>query len=317
MTTPYEILTKPLFSSVKSAKIRFMLYGLLFILGFIFVSGLSFYLVIRPLKITLNRSPADFNLPAEDVILTTEDGLKLSAWYLATPVAALASPGVAKSDKSAIILIHGYPAEKSDMLSIAKALWPDFSLLLYDQRYFGKSEGGYTTLGVKERLDLKAALDFLESRGFSAKGGKKIGVFGFSLGGAVGIITAAEDSRINATASYGAFSNLKILGSETYSHLWPLNKPLVQLMLFWSRLLFGESLADLSPENAVAKLTIPSFIIHSKEDEQISFVHAERFQESLKQNPHAEFYFIEHGLHGELPLDFDSRLKEFFQRSLK
>src|SRR3989338_2560962 len=244
-------------------KKRAILYIVTFAVGFLLVSLWSFYLVIRPPKIILNRTPADYGLPSEDIILTTQDGLKLSAWFVKGSALTEKRPsletekGLAFESQKAIILIHGYPAEKSDMLSIAKALWPDFSLLLYDQRYFGKSEGRYTTLGVKERLDLKSALDFLESRGFSAKdepasGGKKIGVFGFSLGGAVGIITAAEDQRISAIASYAAFSNLKILGEETYSHLWPLNKPLVQLMLFWSRLLFGESIADISPENAAA-----------------------------------------------------------------
>ena len=274
-------------------------------------------MVIRPPKIILNRTPADYGLPSEDIILTTQDGLKLSAWFVKGSALTEKRPsletekGLAFESQKAIILIHGYPAEKSDMLSIAKALWPDFSLLLYDQRYFGKSEGRYTTLGVKERLDLKSALDFLESRGI-----KKVGVFGFSLGGAVGIITAAEDQRINAVASYAAFSNLKILGEETYSHLWPLSKPLVNLMLLWSRILFGESAANISPYNAAAKLNIPVFIIHSREDEQISFKHAERLKKALAPNSSAEFYFIESGLHGELPIDFDSRVKEFFKKSL-
>lgn len=302
---------------------RIIFYIIIFIAGFLLVSLWSFYLVIRPLKIILNRTPTDYSLPAEDVILTTQDGLKLSGWFIASQHqtinelsksdfnSALLKSDFSKFEKRAVILIHGYPAEKSDMLSIAKALWPDFSLLLYDQRYFGKSEGNYTTLGVKERLDLKAALDFLESRGF-----QKIGIFGFSLGGAVGIITAAEDQRINAVATYGAFSNLKILGEETYSHLWPLSKPLVNLMLFWSRLLFGESVEKISPVAAAAQLSIPIFIIHSRLDEQIFFNHAERLQKALSPNPNAEFYFIESGLHGELSLDFDSRLKEFFKKSL-
>ena len=87
-------------------------------------------------------------------------------------------------------------------------------------------------------------------------------------------------------------------------------------MLFWSRLLFKESMVKISPENATAKLNIPVFIIHSREDEQISFGHAERLKKALSPNPNAEFYFIEKGLHGELPLDFDSRVKEFFKKSL-
>jgi len=278
---------------------KVILYFLVFVLGFVGVSLWSFWLVVRPAKIIFNQSPSDFNLTAEELTLETEDGINLSAWF------------VDSEEKRALVLLHGYPAEKSDMLSIASSLHHDFALLLLDFRYFGKSEGYYTTLGVKERLDLQAALNFLESKGY-----EQIGVMGFSLGGATALLTAAEDKRIDSVVSYAAFSDLRILGQETYSRLFVLKYPLVELMLLWSRVLSGETVTSLSPLNAAKNITVPVFIVHTKKDEQISFSHAMRLKELLIENQKAEFYFPEQGLHGELPVDFNSRIKNFFERTL-
>jgi len=278
---------------------KVILYFLVFVLGFVGVSLWSFWLVVRPAKIIFNQSPSDFNLTAEELTLETEDGINLSAWF------------VDSEEKRALVLLHGYPAEKSDMLSIASSLHHDFALLLLDFRYFGKSEGCYTTLGAKERLDLQAALNFLESKGY-----EQIGVMGFSLGGATALLTAAEDKRIDSVVSYAAFSDLRILGQETYSRLFVLKYPLVELMLLWSRVLSGETVTNSSPLNAAKNITVPVFIVHTKKDEQISFSHAMRLKESLAENQKAEFYFPEQGLHGELPVDFNSRIKNFFERTL-
>ena len=284
---------------------KILLYTGIFIVGFIGISLWNFYSVIRPSQITTVLTPADFNLSAEDISLETHDKRMLSAWFIPAP-----DIENTVNNKRALIIIHGYPAEKSDMLSIAASLYPDFSLLLLDLRSFGKSEGAYTTFGIKERDDIKRAVDFLNGRGY-----ENIGIFGFSLGGAIGILTAAEDSRVGAVASYASFADLETLASGLYSNLFILEKPMTTLMLFWSRILFGASVTDISPFNAAQKLTIPTFIIHSEADEQIPFEHATLLQRALADNEKAEYYFLKDRRHGFLPNDFSERVKDFFARS--
>lgn len=281
---------------------RILTYIGIFIVGFITISLWNFYSVIRPTEITTALTPADFNLPAEDVSFETFDHLKLFGWFIPAPDT---------ENKQVLIILHGYPAEKANMLSIAASLYPDFSLLLLDLRSFGKSEGKYTTFGIKERNDIRSAIDFLKDKGY-----EKIGVLGFSLGGAVGILTAKDDSRVNAVLSYASFADLETLGNNLYSNLFILKKPMIELMLLWSRITFGVSVTDISPFNAAQKLTIPIFIVHSKADEQIPFEHAELLQKALRENKKAEYYFIEDKRHGYLPSDFYERTKDFFIRSL-
>ena len=204
---------------------RALIYALIFLAGFAAVSIIAFAIIIRPPGIEISGTPSTYHLPAEDVTIVTADGLKLAAWFIPREDG--------RRDAPAILLLHGYPAEKSDMLPLASRLYKHFPILLLDLRSFGDSEGAYTTLGVRERDDVKRAVRFLKEEGAPA-----VGVFGFSLGGAVGLTTAAEDSRVRAVAAYAPFSDLRTLGYESYARLWLLKYPLVELMLFWADLLF-------------------------------------------------------------------------------
>jgi dipeptidyl aminopeptidase/acylaminoacyl peptidase len=267
--------------------------------GALLVSLLSFWLAVRPPRLHSPLRPVDVGLEVRDVTVTAEDGVLLHGWFAPRPGA----PGV--------VILHGYPAEKADMLPIAAALAPRFSVLLMDLRYFGQSQGRATTLGVRERGDLRRAVDFLVAQGPPA-----VGVFGFSLGGAVAIMTAADDSRIRAVAAYAPFSDLKALGRELYGWLWLAKYPFVELMVLWGRLFLGVDLASSSPVAAAARLKVPVLLVASREDEQIPFHHAEALQTALHGNAQAEVVVMPRGRHGELPPDFRPRLSRFLGASL-
>jgi len=277
-----------------------LLYVGIFIVGFILISIWNFYSVIRPPKINIPLTPADFGLVVEEVSITTVDRLTLSAWLIE-------NPGTQKK-KRAVMILHGYPADKRDMLSFASRLNDNFTLLLLDMRYFGKSDGAYTTFGVKERHDVSAAIDFLTLRGY-----EEVGILGFSLGGGVALLAAAEDKRIKAVASYASFADLPTLGKEVYSKLFILKKPMVELEILWSRVLFGTSVREVSPVNAAKTLSIPILIIHPKQDEQIPFSHALLLKDALAGNSNAQFLFPD-GRHGDLPENIYTQLKTFFSQ---
>ncbi len=285
---------------------RILLYIPIFAAGFIGISLWSAWLVTHPSRIESGLTPQNFNLLFEEIALTTKDNIPIAGWFIS-------SSAKTSEDKPApaIILLHGYPAEKGDMLFIANSLQPHFNILLIDFRYFGKSGGLFTTLGTKEILDLEAAIDFLESRGF-----QKVGVLGFSLGGATAMLQAARDPRIAAVVSYASFADLTLLGKDAYSHLPIIREALVPLMKFWARLLWSVDSA-FSPKEAAKNLSTPILIIHTKTDEQIPFHHAELLRDALIYNKQAEFYFPETGLHGELPVDFNERVKYFFEKYVK
>lgn len=289
---------------------KIILYVIIFVLGFFGVGLWSAWLITHPSRIESGLTPKNFNLPFEEVMLTTRDGLSIAGWFIpAPPLAGRDSPSSA--GQPALIILHGYPAEKGDMLFIANALHGEFNILLIDFRYFGKSSGKFTALGNKEQLDLESAVDFIEQKGWA-----KVGVLGFSLGGGTALMQAEKDKRVAAVVSYASFADLTILGKEIYYRLPLIREALIPVMKFWSKTLWDID-TSISPERSARNLTIPALIVHTKPDEQIPFRHAELLQEALKNNPRAEFYFPENGRHGELPADFEERVKNFFLRYLE
>jgi len=279
----------------RSYTVKFVAYAAVLAGAFVLLSLVSFWLAVRPPRVTIPLGPEDFRLTVEEVTITADDGVRLAAWLLP------------RAGAPAVVLLHGYPAEKADLLPIAAALAPRFTVLLLDQRYFGKSGGHATTIGFRERADLRRAIDFLAARGV-----REVGVFGFSLGGAVALLTAAEDPRIRAVAAYAPFADLRTLGYELYGWLWVLKYPFVGLLRGWSWLFLGHDITAVSPERAAAALSIPVLLVASREDEQIPFAHAERLRRALAGNARTEVVFMERGRHGELPPGFDARLAQFF-----
>jgi pimeloyl-ACP methyl ester carboxylesterase len=279
--------------------VKLVLYAAVLVVAFLVGSLASFGLAVRPPRLAIPLSPADYRLVVENVTIQAEDGVSLSGWF------------APRAGAPAIVMLHGYPAEKADLLPLATALAPEFATLLVDQRYFGDSGGRATTLGFRERDDLKRMLDFLDSRGTAP-----VGVFGFSLGGAVALLAAAEDPRIRAIAAYAPFADLRILGHELYAWMWLARYPFVETMLLWSRLLLGADISRPAPVDAAARLAVPVLLVHSRQDEQIPFRHAERLRAALAGNARAEFDFVQRGRHGELPSGFESRLAAFFRRTL-
>jgi uncharacterized protein len=274
-------------------------YAAVLVVGLLLASLAGFWLAVRPPRLAIPLRPEDYRLVVERVTIRADDGVGLAGWFAARPGAP------------AIVMLHGYPAAKADLLPLATALAPEFATLLVDQRYFGDSGGRATTLGFRERGDLKRVLDFLDARG-----ARPVGVFGFSLGGAVALLTAAEDSRIRAIAAYAPFADLRALGRELYGWMWLARYPFVEAMLLWSRLLLGADIARPTPADAAGRLAVPVLLVHSRQDEQIPFAHAERLRAALAPNARAEFDFVERGRHGELPPGFEGRLARFFRRTL-
>ncbi len=296
--------TKPFFRILALLKNRIatkMLGFLLTVLAFlVFFSLFGLFISVRPPRIHSSFHPEATGLPYEDVVLTTSDGLHLKGWFFPQPA----------SDK-AIVGLHGYPADKGDILPVLLFLQQDFNLLVFDFRYFGESEGAYSTAGAKEIQDLLAGLAYLENRGL-----KKIGVWGFSMGGAVALMASAQSNAIKAVVSESSYADLYSMARETYRYLSILKVPLATLTGWWAKLFLGVDLHEASPVVKIRGSRLPILLIHSTTDQVIPFSHAERLKEALSENPKAEFWFREGSSHGELGGEYQSRIRAFYQKHL-
>ncbi|MEV0947680.1 alpha/beta hydrolase [Rhodococcus sp. NPDC049939] len=118
--------------------------------------------------------PASQVLPgAEDVRLTTSDGLELGAWYV---------PPTAADRDVTVLIANGNGGNRSDRAPLAGELAAEgFAVLLFDYRGYGGNPGRPTSAGLA--LDAQAAYRFLvEQKQVSPA---RMLYFGESLGTAV------------------------------------------------------------------------------------------------------------------------------------
>ena len=136
-------------------------------------------------------TPRDVGLGFVDLRLRTSDGVGLAAWY------------VPSTNGAAVVLLHGAGSTRSDVLDRAKVLAErGFGVLLVDARGHGDSEGRAMDFGWWGDLDVRAAVDALESRPGVTAG--RIGVVGLSMGGEEAIGALGADSRVRAVVAEGA-----------------------------------------------------------------------------------------------------------------
>jgi uncharacterized protein len=135
-------------------------------------------------------------LPFEDAWFQAADGTKLHGWYV--PCEKLeSSKGTVpfsltrKSGQAPILYCHGNAGNITDRVYILEKLHniADASVLIFDYRGYGRSEGKPNEKGVLS--DARAARAWLAKREKIAE--KDIVVMGESLGGAVAVDLAAKD----------------------------------------------------------------------------------------------------------------------------
>lgn len=284
-----------------TTKVKEFLKVTLTIIGlFLFVSFIAFYTSIRPSKIISNLTPKQFGLNYENVSFKTKDNKLIRGWYI---------PSVSPSSK-AMILLHGYPADKGDILPSRLFLHQKYNLLFFDFRYFGESEGSYSTVGRDEVLDVLAAIAFLQEKGI-----KEIGIWGFSMGGAVALMAAAKSPEVKVVIAEASYAQLDQMA---YERFWmPILKyPLGFLLRFWGWIIFQSDMAKVSPVNAAKELKVPVLLMHSERDNVVSFKNALQIEKALKNNPRSQVIFWDNLYHGESPKDYQKTVTDFLEKYL-
>jgi pimeloyl-ACP methyl ester carboxylesterase len=140
---------------------------------------------------TITTTPADLGLTYDSVELTTDDDVRLAAWYL---------PG---SSDAAVLVLHGAGSTRSAALDQAAVLQRNgYGVLLVDARGHGESDGSAMDFGWYGDLDIGAGTDYLAERG--DVDADRVGVLGLSMGGEEAIGAAATNPALSAVVAEGA-----------------------------------------------------------------------------------------------------------------
>jgi hypothetical protein len=152
----------------------------------------------------IHAHPADFNLSYESVIfpserissLQNESPQKLNGWFFP----AIGEP------KGTVIHCHGNAGNITGHFQFV-AWMPSYrwNVFCFDYRGFGRSESYPSRPGTV--ADARAAIDYVASRADVDE--SRLVLFGQSLGGAVGIVAAADHDGLCGVAVEGAFSDYR------------------------------------------------------------------------------------------------------------
>lgn len=225
----------------------------------------------------ITETPADYGMDYETLLLATEDGLRLHAWWV---------PG---TSKDGIVMAPGYTDSMSIILKYGPFLnQAGYNLLFFDPRGQSESEGDLYAFGAFQKLDIEAAMRHLREE----RDVENIALFGHSNGATAALITAADYPYpdVFAVISDSAFANLK-LASQSPEYTDPFLEALFPLYTLVANMRLGFDVFEMTNVLNVIDRVSHVIFIHGTADEGITYNNSELLYE-LAQEP-KELWLLE------------------------
>ncbi len=190
-------------------------------------------------------------------------GVRLKGWRFAA----------SGPTRGALVSLHGVADNRTGILGIADRFTRrGLEVTAYDSRAHGESGGDACTYGYYEKQDLRRVLDTIDAR--------PIILLGSSLGAAVALQTAAEDSRVSALVAAETFSDLRTVARERAPFFLSEGAIRQAFSLVERRGAF--QVDAVSPVVSAARITIPVLVIHGALDRDTPPDHSRRVYDALR-----------------------------------
>ncbi len=213
----------------------------------------------------------------------------------------------AKNASRAVIFVHSYGKNRLEfgvdtVYLIKEFMARGYSVLTFDLRNSGESDGNSCTFGFYEKDDVKAAIKYIRDQGY-----KDIVLMGFSTGASAAIMACAESTLADGTAMVDAviadspYSDLKSYFSSSL-HKWTglPSFPFNRITAFAVGVAGGFKLTDASPVDVMTAENLPHLmLIHSRNDDLVPVINSiELYQQYSGLNASgAEFWQTEYEGH--------------------
>ncbi len=175
--------------------------------------------------------------------------------------------------RGTIVFLHGVADNRASSIGVIERFGPrGFDVIAYDSRAQGGSGGDACTYGFYEKQDLERVIDTI------APG--PIVLLGASLGGAVALQEAAQDSRVTAVVAAETFSDLRTVATERAP--FALGGFLLRRAFQVAAKKGHFDIDAVSPERAAASIRVPVLLIHGAADVDTRPSHSQRVFAALK-----------------------------------
>lgn len=263
-------------------------------------AGFQLLSLTHPSRSAYAAKPSDFQLEYQPVTLVSDDGTPLAAWFVPAR----------QPTRQALLVMHGYGSNKSEMLPRAAFLAERYNLLFLDFRYFGESGGTASTFGAREQRDAASAFAWLRQQGYD-----RLGAYGFGLGGTAALMALTAETDVRCAAAESPYGNMHLVLAGAYASFGPLKEPMADV----TAALAARLGLDLSATHVVQSLRTvrqPALVIASRTDTIVPVGHLEAVRAGLSADPQAEYLEFDGRQHGEIAPGFAERMLAFFGRCL-
>ncbi|MFD5975480.1 alpha/beta fold hydrolase [Streptomyces bacillaris] len=216
--------------------------------------------------------------------------------------------GEGSGKRPAVLIGHGFGGSKNDVRAQAEKLAADgYAVLTWSARGFGKS-GGAISLNDPEAevKDVSGLIDWLAKRPevqLDAEGDPRVGLTGASYGGAVSLLAAGHDERVDAIAPVITYWNLAdaLFPDGVFKKLWAgifvtsgggCEKFEKRLCEMYERVAVSgkpdpaaiELLTERSPSAVADRIEVPSLILQGQSDSLFPLGQADAMQKAISAN---------------------------------
>ena len=198
-------------------------------------------------------NPSRMGLVCEEVELRTEDGFRLTAWWMPN----------GKPARAPVVILHGLGASKAHMIDyILFAQEQGNPTLAIDFRGHGESDPSLTSIGFYESRDAIAAMQFVREKG----AGDPV-LWGTSMGAVSALLAAARDGSaagIIADAPFDTYRNTVLHHAKLFYGLSEFPLITLAMPMIESRARFRVDEVDCL--RAAEQIQAPMLVLAGEED---------------------------------------------------
>jgi uncharacterized protein len=239
---------------------------------------------------TVPRTFENDKLKGKHIRFKSYDGTMLSSYltYSTTDTA-----------KGTIILLHGIRSSKECFIELSTKLSAlGYNSIALDSRAHGQSEGVHCTFGVKEKKDVSALIDVLTSQlSEEEKSTQNIGVWGQSLGGAIGLQALGTDGRIKYGIIESTFSDFNSITHDYFDYHLGFNaKPIINYLIYRAGIVADFNPDEAKPIQYCSSIHQSLLLVHGDKDKRIDIKYAKtNFKKINSKNK--EFVLVKNANH--------------------
>ncbi|MFF2726568.1 alpha/beta fold hydrolase [Streptomyces sp. NPDC058008] len=210
--------------------------------------------------------------------------------------------------RPAVLIGHGFGGSKDDVRAQAEKLAADgYAVMTWSARGFGRTTGEITLNAPDAEVkDVSALIDWLAERPeveLDAKGDPRVGVTGASYGGAVSLLAAGYDDRVDAIAPVISYWNLAdaLFPDGVFKKLWAgifvssgggCQKFQKELCEMYERVAVSGKpdaaaralLTERSPAAVADRIDVPALILQGQSDSLFPLGQADAMAKAVKAN---------------------------------